>query len=80
MKEFLDIPHTISIVIGETTLSVARLLKLERGDIVELPKSAGETLDVFANKVLFARGEVTIIDDRFAIRIAEFYDSEEGKT
>ena len=47
------------------------LLKLAQGAIVELSKSAGHTLDLLANNQLIARGEVVVVNDKYAIRITE---------
>lgn len=77
IKPFFDIAHTLTIIIGRTQMKVGRLLELERGDIVELTKSAGESLDVFANDKLIAKGDVTVIDDRFAVRITDIYSPDE---
>jgi len=67
----LDIPLQIAVELGRTEMVVSDLLKLAQGSIVELPKSAGQTLDVLANKQLIARGEVVVVNDKYAIRITE---------
>ena len=71
IEYYLDVPYEITILVGSTTMTINDLLNLGRGAIVELTKSAGESFDVLANGRLIARGDVTIIDDRFAIRITE---------
>ena len=69
-----DVVYGITIVIGETRMQIGDLLKLERGDIVELTRSAGESMDILANDKVIARGDVTVIEDRFAIRITELFN------
>ena len=71
IEDFLDVPYEITILVGSTTMTINELLNLGRGAIVELTKSAGESFDVLANGQRIAMGDVTIIDDRFAIRITE---------
>lgn len=71
----LDIPLQIAVELGRTEMVVSDLLKLAQGSIVELPKSAGQTLDVLANKQLIARGEVVVVNDKYAIRITEIVSS-----
>ena len=57
--------------IDRKTILVSDLLKLGKGSIVELEKSAGEPLDVYVNGRKFAEGEVVVVDDRFGIRITQ---------
>ena len=72
LESLHDVPHKITIVIGRTKMTIGELLELQRGTVVELTKSAGESFDVLANNKLIARGEVTIVDDRFCVRVTEF--------
>ncbi len=67
----LDIPLEISIELGRTKMLINELLKLGQGAVIELSKFAGETLDVFANQRLIAKGEVVVINDKYGIRLTE---------
>jgi flagellar motor switch protein FliM len=62
---------TISAELGKTSLPVKAILSLGEGSIVELDKLAGEPVDIKANGVLIAKGEVVVIDENFGIRITE---------
>jgi flagellar motor switch protein FliN/FliY len=68
---FKDLMFPLSIELGRTRVSIRKLLELEPGDFIELNKSAGETLDVFANNYQIMKAEVTVIEDSFALRITE---------
>lgn len=72
LADFMDVPYEITIVIGRRQLKIGELLQLEYGSIVELPKSAGESFDVLANGKPIAKGEITIMEDRFGVRVIEF--------
>lgn len=67
----LDVRLPIEVILGTTTLSVRGCLSLERNSIVRLAQPAGIDLQVVANGVVLARGEVVIVDDATAIRITE---------
>ncbi|MCB0281053.1 MAG: flagellar motor switch protein FliN [Calditrichae bacterium] len=67
----LDVELEIRVEIDRKTILVSDLLKLGKGSIVELEKSAGEPLDVYVNGRKFAEGEVVVVDDRFGIRITQ---------
>lgn len=58
-----DVPVEISVVLGKADLRVHQLLKLGRGAVVELDRRTDEPVDVFADNILIARGEVTVTDD-----------------
>lgn len=65
----LDIPVTLSMEIGRTSISIQDLLQLAKGSVVELDRMAGEPLDVLVNGTLVARGEVVVVNDKFGVRL-----------
>jgi flagellar motor switch protein FliM len=62
---------TISVELGKTSKPVRDILSLKEGSIVELDKLAGEPVDIKANGVLIAKGEVVVIDENFGVRVTE---------
>ncbi len=67
----LDVNLEITVELDRKTMLVSDLLKMGKGSIIELEKSAGEPLDIFINSRKFAEGEVVVIDDKFGIRITQ---------
>jgi len=61
----------ISVELGSTLKTVKEVFTIGEGTILELDKLAGEPVDVKANGVLFAHGEVVVIDENFGVRIIE---------
>ena len=61
--------------LGETELSVAEILKLEKGSIVDLKKPAGESVETYVNGRILGKGEVMVYEKNLAIRINEVLDS-----
>jgi flagellar motor switch protein FliM len=70
---------TISVELGSTAKPVKEILTMGEGTIVELDKLAGEPVDVKANGVLIAKGEVVVVDENFGVRITELVGNFEGK-
>jgi flagellar motor switch protein FliN/FliY len=66
-----DVPVNISAVLGKASLSVAQLLKLGAGSILELDRKVGEAIDIYVNNRLVARGEVVIVDERLGVTMTE---------
>jgi flagellar motor switch protein FliN/FliY len=71
MALVLDIELPISIELGRTSMLIRDIVKLAPGSIVELDKLSGEPVDLFVNNRLFARGEVVVVDENFAVRLTE---------
>jgi len=66
-----EVPLEVSAELGHTQLSVAEILQLTVGSVVELDRTAGAPVDVVVNGALIARGEVVVIEDEYGIRISE---------
>ena len=67
----LDIPLEITVELGRTKMLIHDLLKLGQGSVIELPKVAGETLEILANNRLIAKGDVVVMNDKYGIRLTE---------
>ncbi|HPP86685.1 MAG TPA: FliM/FliN family flagellar motor switch protein, partial [bacterium] len=39
--------------------------------VIELNKQAGESVNIYVDDELIAKGEVVVIDDKFGVRITE---------
>ena len=66
-----DVPVNISAVLGRANLSVAQLLQLSSGSVLELDRKVGEAIDIYVNNRLVARGEVVVVDERLGVTMTE---------
>jgi len=73
-----DVPVNISAVLGKASMSVATLLKLQAGSVLELDRKVGEAIDIYVNNRLVARGEVVVVDDRLGVTMTEIIKSEDS--
>lgn len=67
----LDVRLRIDVEVGRTQMKIEDLLQLEEQNIMELKSMVGQPLDIRVNEKLVARGEVVVINDKFAIRITD---------
>ncbi len=75
------VPVAISVVLGKSNLRVNQLLKLGRGAVVELDQRTEDPVEIYANDILVARGEVVITDgDRIGVTMTELVKSIFAKT
>jgi len=71
LHRFLDINIKVSAELGSITIPIGELLELGEGSVVKLDRPVSAPVDVIANGIRVARGEVVVVDDCFAIRIKE---------
>jgi len=74
-----DVPVAISAVLGRSTMSVAQLLQLTQGSVLELDRKVGEAIDIYVNNRLVARGEVVIVDERLGVTMTEIIKDGDGQ-
>lgn len=72
-----DVEMALSVVIGRTRMTVAHVLGLEPGNVIDLDRSAGSPADVLLNGRLIAHGEVVVVDQDYAVRITKILDTAE---
>jgi flagellar motor switch protein FliN len=77
IEVLLDVDLDVSIELGQTCLSIKRILELAPGSIVELNRMAGEPVDLLVNNKPVAKGEVVVIDESFGIRILSLVSPED---
>ena len=66
-----NIPVTITVQVGRTSLPIKSLMKLTQGSVVELDRLAGEALDLLVNNTLVAQGEIVLVNERYGIRLTQ---------
>jgi flagellar motor switch protein FliN/FliY len=65
-------------VLGQTSISLLDVVALQSGSVLELDKLSTDPLDLYVNDILIARGEVVVVDDKFAIKISEINPAIDG--
>ena len=66
-----DVQLSIIVEVGRTQMLISDLLELEEQSIMELDSMVGQPLDIRANDLLVARGEVIVVNEKFAVRITD---------
>ena len=66
-----NIPVKVRAILGRSRLPIESILRLGPGSIVELDTMDGEPIEVYANDVLVAKGEVVVVGEQFGVRITE---------
>lgn len=78
LEAVYEIPVQVTVVLGRTAMPISHVLKLGRGAVVELDRKVGESVDVYVNDRLVAKGEVVIVEDRIGITMTEIMKVEKN--
>jgi flagellar motor switch protein FliN/FliY len=71
MSTFEKISVEVSVVLGGQTMPIHQLLRMGRGAVIELDRSADEDVEILANDIPVARGQVVLKGERVGISITE---------
>lgn len=64
-----DLTLPVTIELGRTSMTVADVLRLGRGSVIQLERLAGEPVDVYVGERRFAEAEVVVLGEHFGVRI-----------
>ncbi len=67
----LDMPLEISVILGSRKIDIKSLLEVSSGTLIELQKKLGDSVEIYTNGKLLARGEIVSMDENFGVRIKE---------
>ena len=67
----MHVPLRLSVEIGSCRISVAELMKLGTGSIVELDRAINHPVDLLVNDRPIARGEIVAVEESFGLQITE---------
>ncbi len=70
-----DVNMQVNVELGRAQMPFRDILTLQGGSLIELNKTTGDRIDFLVNNKLVARGEVMVIDGKFALRITDIVGS-----
>lgn len=53
-------------------MSIREILAMSVGSVIEMPRSAGENIDIYVSDSLMGFGEIVIIENSLGFRITDF--------
>jgi len=69
LNNLTDVPVKVTVEVGRAKLTLAELIELRSGSLVELDREAHEPADILVNGKVVARGEIITMDDSYGVRI-----------
>lgn len=68
---FLDLELEATLRFGTREMAICEVLELNTGSIVELDKMVNEPVELLVCGKVIARGEVVVVDNKYALRVTE---------
>lgn len=72
IAKIADVPIEIEVELDRVEMKIGALLDLDIDSILEMPRSAGENLDIYVGGKLVGFGEIVIIENTMGLRITDF--------
>jgi flagellar motor switch protein FliN/FliY len=69
-----DVPVMLYAEVDHRRISVKELLEMQVDSILELPKPAGENINLYAGDVFIGTGEILVVDSSLSVRVADIKD------
>lgn len=70
----LDVNLQVTVEVGRREYFISDILSWNPGSVIELDKIVGEPLSLYVNSKPVAKGEVVVVNDKFALKIVEILD------
>lgn len=64
-----DVAITLTIEVGRAQIKIRDLLNLSKGSVIELDKSAGDPVDIYANGKLISIGNIITVNGKYCVRL-----------
>lgn len=66
-----NVPIKVRAKLGGTMMTVEEILSLDINNIIQLDSNVGDAIPIYANDVLFAYGEIVVVNDDIGVRITK---------
>lgn len=67
----VHVPLQVSVELGRRPMTLAEILNVGTGSILELDRPACAPIDVYVSGTLIARGEIVAVGDRLGVRVTD---------
>jgi flagellar motor switch protein FliN len=69
----LKLAVPVTVLLGRANLPLKETLKLTRGSVVDLDRTFNDPVEVIVNDRVVARGDIVVVEEKYAVRIREIY-------
>lgn len=69
LDRFMDVQVEVSVEMGSTKLPIGKLARIGPGSVIELNRKVTDLVEIVAQGLPIAQGEIVVIGDRYAVRV-----------
>ena len=69
LDRFLDVQVEVSVEMGSAKLPIGKLARIGPGSVIELNRKVTDLVQIVAQGLPIAQGEIVVIGDRYAVRV-----------
>jgi flagellar motor switch protein FliN/FliY len=69
LDRFMDVQVEVSVAMGSTKLPIGKLARIGPGSVIELNRKVTDLVEIVAQGLPIAQGEIVVIGDRYAVRV-----------
>lgn len=69
VRRIENVSLDIAVVVGKTKMTIAEVLAMKPGQVVDLDRAAGSPVDILVNGEHVAAGEVVVLDQDYGVKI-----------
>lgn len=73
-----DVPVTLRVILGEATLTIADVLKCDKGSVIPLGQKVGDPFAIMLHNRVIAEGEVVTTGESLGIKITAVKSPEDA--
>lgn len=71
LKLLYDIEIELSAFVGKIEKNIEYVLNLKEGDLIETDKIIDDYLEIYICDLIFGKGELVIVNDKFSVRFID---------
>lgn len=71
-----DVSLALEVELDRKVMKVRDILRLRKGSLIRLTRSAGENIDIRIGTTVLGFGEIVVIEDRMGVRITDLATEE----
>jgi len=71
-----NVEVTLCAELGRTKLSLKDAIEYDTGSIIALDKLTSDSIDIYVNDILIARGVIVAIEDTYGVKIVEIVENQ----
>ena len=72
-----NVEVTLCAELGRSKIQLKDAIEYDKGSIITLDKLSSDSVDIFVDDILIARGKIVAIEDSYGIKIVEIVENKE---